>query len=100
MHSSDMQQLAYVIAWVAVKFTSVVSEMVKISVKLPIFNYVTSVAFIPNFHCYTHAISMFIPYSLTFIGVFMHEIFYSIQIALLKYMLHQLALHCDTNSSQ
>ena len=45
--------LVYVIAWVAVKFgintTSVVLEMGKIS-------NTTRVVFIPNFHCYTHAI--------------------------------------------
>ena len=55
-------QYVYVIAWVAVKFwintTSVVLEMGQISqgeAKLPIFN-TTRVVFIPNFHCYTHAI--------------------------------------------
>ena len=51
--------LVYVIAWVAVKFgintTSVALEMEQISRGEPISN-TTRVVFIPNFHCYTHAI--------------------------------------------
>ena len=72
--------LVYVIAWVALKFgintTIVVLEMGQISrsrVKLPISN-TTRVVFVPNLHCYTHAIPSYTILA-DFVGVSMYAMY-------------------------